>query len=57
LPRQRISAETKKAKLKMKVAAKEETTVDLKTIYDRYLETLTDAKFLLNDISSVNVVA
>ena len=30
---------------KMKVAAKEETTVDLKTIYNRYLKTLTDAKF------------
>ena len=39
---------------KMKVAAKEETTVDLKTIYNRYLKTLTDAKFLLNDISSIN---
>ena len=37
----------------MKVSAKEETTVDLKTIYDRYLKTLTDAGFSDADANTV----
>ena len=43
-----------KAMNKMKIAVKDESTVGLKVIYERYKQSLTDQKFSLSDITSIN---
>ncbi len=43
-----------KAMNKMKIAVKDESKVGLKVIYERYKQSLTDQKFSLRDITSIN---